>query len=126
MGFWALRRLCSAATGGGGDDDVTTTTGGIPPARAGEFTLVMLTAAFMDMIDGPLARLLHQTSQFGVYVDIVADNVWRTAGWMAAVMAAPHLASVGLLVVVVEWLTFFASQVSEEWWSWLPCSLRAR
>ena len=75
------------------------------------FIVVMLFAAFLDVIDGPLARMLQQTSTFGIFVDIVADNIWRTAGWIAAVVANPNYAWLGLLVVSMEWLTFFASQV---------------
>merc|ERR1712224_328067 len=76
------------------------------------FVLWMMVAAFLDVIDGPLARMLGQTSQLGVYVDIVADNIWRTVSWVAAVVTTPQSAGIGVLAIALEWLTFFASQVS--------------
>jgi len=102
LSVWALHTfvLAQCESSGPCQQDVTS-----------RFVLHMLAAAFLDMIDGPLARQLKQTSQFGVYVDIIADNIWRTAGWMALAIVQHQVAWLCLVVVGTEWTTFFASQV---------------
>jgi phosphatidylglycerophosphate synthase len=115
--FWALHRFGTTLSSGSAAVGAGLSSGGdsLGSGRfenATSFLVLMLLAACSDMIDGPIARLLGQTSTLGVYVDIVADNVWRTAAWAAVVLVHPGYAWVGLLVISVEWLTFFASQVT--------------
>lgn len=111
--FWAFHRFAvllwpeTVANGGGDAGELEKRS-----VVVSNFLIVMLCAAFLDVIDGPIARLLAQTSTLGVYVDIVADNIWRTACWLSVALTCPRYAWIGLLVIVVEWLTFFASQVS--------------
>ena len=112
--FWAFQRfsvLLRPATVANEGSDVGDADA--RPVVVANFLIVMLCAAFLDVIDGPIARILAQTSTLGVYVDIVADNIWRTACWLSVALTCPHYAWIGLFVIVVEWLTFFASQVSE-------------
>ncbi len=45
-------------------------------------------ASVLDLFDGKLARLLKQTSQFGILLDIVADNVLRSIIYIATCNAA--------------------------------------
>jgi phosphatidylglycerophosphate synthase len=44
-------------------------------------------SAITDLLDGPLARALGQTSNFGVFLDITADNILRSCVWIAASLA---------------------------------------
>eukprot|EP00750_Incisomonas_marina_P005699 INCI14089.3.p1 GENE.INCI14089.3~~INCI14089.3.p1 ORF type:complete len:228 (-),score=31.28 INCI14089.3:378-1061(-) len=111
--FWAFQRfsvLLRPATVANEGSDVGDADA--RPVVVANFLIVMLCAAFLDVIDGPIARILAQTSTLGVYVDIVADNIWRTACWLSVALTCPHYAWIGLFVIVVEWLTFFASQVA--------------
>ena len=50
--------------------------------------LIWILASILDLFDGILARALHQTSQFGVLLDIVADNILRSIIYVAACNAA--------------------------------------
>lgn len=60
----------------------------------------------LDFFDGFLARMLNQTSKFGEFLDVFADNAMRTCMWMF-VMSTRRLGSyVGPLCVVVEWTCF--------------------
>jgi phosphatidylglycerophosphate synthase len=77
----------------------------------------------LDLFDGILARLLNQTSSFGVFLDIVADNILRTIVWIAAALAS-SAASIGSrtlwsdllpfccsFIVCLEWATMVSTQV---------------
>jgi phosphatidylglycerophosphate synthase len=69
-------------------------------------------SACLDFLDGILARALNQTSSLGVILDILADNVLRTAVWIA--VAATDTSSWLLpatAIVVVEWITMVSTQV---------------
>jgi CDP-diacylglycerol--inositol 3-phosphatidyltransferase len=71
-----------------------------------------IVAALLDLVDGWAARLLNQTSRFGVVLDIVADNLLRTAVWMAAASADPRrYLLMATAVISLEWLTLAATQV---------------
>jgi CDP-alcohol phosphatidyltransferase len=50
--------------------------------------LMWIFASVLDLFDGMLARLLHQTSQFGILLDIIADNILRTIIYIATCNAA--------------------------------------
>jgi phosphatidylglycerophosphate synthase len=76
------------------------------------FLIVVSAAVVSDWLDGYLARKLNQTSRLGVVLDIVADNILRTALWMVVARMAPTawLQCAAVLLVSVEWTTFFATQ----------------
>lgn len=81
------------------------------PATA---VLVWILSAFLDLFDGILARLLCQTSSFGVFLDILADNVLRTVVWVAAAAASSNSYPVLCLasfIVVLEWTTMLCTQL---------------
>ena len=73
--------------------------------------LVWVVSCFLDLVDGILARLLHQTSSFGVVLDIAADNILRSCVWIAVVVANPAYSLPVALVVNLEWFTMVATQV---------------
>ena len=50
--------------------------------------IIWILASVLDLFDGMLARLLQQTSQFGIVLDIVADNILRTLVYIATCNAA--------------------------------------
>jgi CDP-diacylglycerol--inositol 3-phosphatidyltransferase len=62
-------------------------------------------SAFLDWFDGVLARRLQQTSSFGILLDIAADNILRTCGWMAVQGVLPAF------LVCVEWITMLSTQL---------------
>mmetsp|Transcript_16712 Transcript_16712/g.21718 ORF Transcript_16712/g.21718 Transcript_16712/m.21718 type:complete len:254 (+) Transcript_16712:279-1040(+) len=77
--------------------------------------ILMIVSCLLDMIDGPLARRLDQCSQFGVWVDIVADNLLRTISWLQAIYVSGQLEDnerghcnstlfVGSIIICTEWL----------------------
>lgn len=70
-------------------------------------------SAVLDLLDGPLARLLNQCSQFGVLLDIAADNVLRTSVWVAVAIVTPFRALQILAVTIVctEWITMLVTQL---------------
>jgi len=103
-----------------------------------EAVTTWILAAVLDMFDGALARMLAQTSQFGVLLDIAADNVLRSCVWGAVTSAAASgstsafqavsleaaegaerhpqlclpLVSVGaLFFICLEWVTMVCTQV---------------
>jgi phosphatidylglycerophosphate synthase len=72
-----------------------------------------ITSALGDLIDGWFARRFQQTSTFGVLLDVIADNIWRSSVWMA--VGANYKSSEAFMVLAciitsLEWLTFFATQ----------------
>lgn len=56
----------------------------IPGTGAGLAVQIWILSAFLDLFDGYAARRLNQRSKFGILLDILADNVLRTATWIAA------------------------------------------
>ena len=50
--------------------------------------LIWVLASVLDLFDGILARRLQQTSQFGILLDIVADNILRSIIYVATCNAA--------------------------------------
>jgi len=59
-----------------------------PGQGAGRAVQIWILSASLDLLDGPLARRLDQCSKFGVLLDVLADNVLRTATWIATAVAA--------------------------------------
>jgi phosphatidylglycerophosphate synthase len=72
---------------------------------------IWIVSAALDLFDGPLARLLNQTSSFGVILDIAADNILRTCVWLAVASVNPSYLAVSCFVVCLEWTTMVATQV---------------
>jgi phosphatidylglycerophosphate synthase len=79
------------------------------------FTAIVLWigSAFLDLFDGLLARLLNQSSQLGVLLDIIADNTLRTSVWVAVAMVTPHavLQLLAVAIVCTEWITLVVTQL---------------
>ena len=73
---------------------------------------IWLASASLDLVDGILARRLNQCSQFGVLLDIVADNLLRTVMWVAVAARNDHTAVVASVVISVEWTTLVCTQLS--------------
>jgi len=101
--------------------------------RPVETVVVFVVASLLDLVDGPLARALGQTSSLGILLDIAADNILRTCGWMAAVMSScntsddaagssstPLLPTIAAFIICVEWITMLSTQLhathSEQHW----------
>ena len=67
------------------------------------FVAVLIIAFFLDLIDGPIARWIHQTSEFGSWLDsIAAFSVYMAftigAWWLWPDIILRELLYVGLLV----------------------------
>jgi phosphatidylglycerophosphate synthase len=86
------------------------------PRRA----IVMWTiASVFDWLDGILARWLNQSSSFGVFLDIAADNVLRSSVWFAVAMShqasstksASYVTMISCFVVCLEWFTMACTQL---------------
>jgi phosphatidylserine synthase len=63
----------------------------------------------LDHFDGIVARMLNQTSRFGVFLDVLIDNATRgTLYIMAASLSpqSPTVLFVASLLIFVEWTTF--------------------
>jgi phosphatidylglycerophosphate synthase len=92
--------------------------------------IVWICSSLLDLIDGIVARVLHQTSKFGIVLDIFADNILRTSVWMATSNAAYHyyhsadysndasssynsalVVMVSCLIICIEWITMVSTQV---------------
>jgi CDP-alcohol phosphatidyltransferase len=86
---------------------------------------VWTTSGFLDLVDGILARALNQRSSFGVVLDIAADNILRTAAWVAVAAVSlsegpPYMGSLACFIICLEWTTMVSTQVyaaesSEHW-----------
>ena len=77
-------------------------------------------AALLDLIDGIAARKLNQCSQFGILLDVAADNVLRSTVWISAILESlkndPSMANeacAALSIICLEWITMFCSQSSQ-------------
>lgn len=75
--------------------------------------VIWVVSALLDLLDGPLARFLNQTSQFGVVLDIVADNVLRSCVWVAVSGASSSTLykMVACFFLCLEWLTMLSTQL---------------
>ena len=51
-------------------------------------SILWIISSILDHIDGKIARYFDQCSQFGVLIDIIADNILRGSTWMCVVVAA--------------------------------------
>mmetsp|Transcript_5136 Transcript_5136/g.11124 ORF Transcript_5136/g.11124 Transcript_5136/m.11124 type:complete len:312 (-) Transcript_5136:153-1088(-) len=78
-----------------------------------------ITAALLDLVDGIVARRLNQLSQFGVFLDVMADNILRTTVWISAMIEISKsdsswendiLCVWAAIVISLEWITFFCAQ----------------
>lgn len=76
-----------------------------------------ITAALLDLVDGLAARKLNQCSQFGMVLDVVADNILRSIVWFASIIellkhnpTKTHQACVWTAIIFLEWVTMFCSQ----------------
>lgn len=84
---------------------------GDEPTRA---VILFILSASLDLIDGILARSLNQISSFGVLLDIVADNILRTCGWMAVAIlptTSIKMHMVTATIISLEWMTMLATQL---------------
>lgn len=100
------------------------TGGGSEGSRPGLAILVWTFSAALDLFDGILARRLDQCSNFGANLDVVADNVLRSATWLAAAtgpgykaLASTEAAScvwvplAAGIFIALEWTTFVLTQL---------------
>ena len=122
LGFWGLvlstaySSRCSSSTNECMSSQTTT------PLKA---IGIWVFSAILDLFDGILARWLKQTSQFGVLLDIVADNLLRSCTWMALAisavtqhenlsndfMKAEIIVLTSTMVLCLEWCTMIATQL---------------
>lgn len=72
--------------------------------------VLWIVSAFLDLIDGILARILKQCSSLGVLLDIAADNILRTTMWMAASADGSHQL-MAALIISLEWTTMLCTQL---------------
>ncbi|KAL7460066.1 hypothetical protein ACHAXS_000533 [Conticribra weissflogii] len=80
---------------------------------------VWTAAAVLDFLDGPAARILNQCSQFGVLLDVIADNTLRTAIWISSIIQStskgdstssiPYETGFAVFIICLEWVTMFCS-----------------
>ena len=85
---------------------------------------------FLDLFDGILARALQQTSAFGVFLDVCADNILRSVVWVSVAVSASSSSSsaafgsnegsanngvavtrVACFLICLEWTTMVSTQV---------------
>ena len=83
---------------------------------------IWVAAAVLDLFDGIAARRLNQCSQFGILLDIVADNILRSIAWISAIIEyhRSSLSSGGGInemvvcvwvgIIFLEWITMFCTQ----------------
>lgn len=77
---------------------------------------IWIAASVLDLFDGMAARKLDQCSQFGVLLDIIADNILRSVVWISNIMGAEVDDASGTkrclwtAVIFLEWITMFSSQ----------------
>lgn len=79
--------------------------------------LAWIVAALLDFADGIFARWLGQTSNYGVIIDLVADNILRTTMWISCILAASlknnnnTVVLISTFVICLEWCTMVAVQL---------------
>ncbi len=84
-----------------------------------------IAAAILDLIDGIAARKLNQCSQFGILLDIIADNILRTAVWISCILLvaserknadannSTNIICAYTAIICLEWMTMFCSQCNQ-------------
>jgi phosphatidylglycerophosphate synthase len=102
------------------------TVGSVQPFLYVCFTaLAWIIASILDHLDGKLARHFNQCSQFGVLLDIIADNILRGSSWMACIVVATSsnsrneddgfstciLCMLAVGFTTMEWMTMFSTQM---------------
>lgn len=92
-----------------------------------------ITSSFLDLFDGVLARKLNQCSNFGMILDIAADNLVRSIFWVAAIISSTlyhkendaslsessissdnkhiWIALVATFIICLEWTTMLSTQL---------------
>ncbi|XP_071789915.1 uncharacterized protein [Asterias amurensis] len=68
-----------------------------------------MTSLFLDAINGTVARKLHQTSAFGVWLDLVVDNVGRGMLWS-------QIYKWGCFVSALEWCVLVCTHTAGAQW----------
>ena len=71
---------------------------------------IWLLSASLDLLDGIIARALNQTSSFGIFLDISADNILRTCVWIAA-SSQDNVKVVACFFISLEWFTMICTQL---------------
>mmetsp|Transcript_50091 Transcript_50091/g.122279 ORF Transcript_50091/g.122279 Transcript_50091/m.122279 type:complete len:233 (-) Transcript_50091:117-815(-) len=74
------------------------------------FVGLVIFSSMLDLVDGPIARWLGQESYMGMLLDVIADNLCRTALWLKAGEAQPSIDNIAHNIIILEWSTFFATQ----------------
>ena len=88
-----------------------------------------IAASVLDLIDGIAARKLNQCSQFGILLDIIADNILRTVVWISCVIlvisnrhddgssssggSSVSVICAWTIIICLEWITMFCSQCDQ-------------
>jgi phosphatidylglycerophosphate synthase len=88
-------------------------------ATAGNLRLcsqVWLLFVALDGVDGWAARALRQSSSFGAFLDVAADNSGRALLWQLASRARADRVTAALACVLpaLEWLVFACTQASPD------------
>lgn len=85
--------------------------------HASQALIIWIIAAMLDLIDGIAARKLNQCSEFGIILDIVADNILRTIVWISSMISCSKSESanvdaclVWVAIICLEWITMYCSQ----------------
>eukprot|EP00960_Hanusia_phi_P074083 768149-Hanusia_phi.AAC.4 len=73
---------------------------------------VLLLSFLLDLVDGMLARRMGQCSKFGAVLDILADNLGRSAVWLKAASKSSTMSATAVFFVALEWITLFATQMT--------------
>ncbi len=72
----------------------------LPQARLNEALLVFIVAGFTDGLDGLIARVFHQKSRLGAYLDPLADKLLLVSSFI--LLGRAHLFPNWLVVIVVS------------------------
>lgn len=77
-----------------------------------------IAASVLDLFDGMAARALNQCSQFGVLLDVAADNILRSIVWISVIMieqehgdASGTKRCIWTAILFLEWVTMVCSQM---------------
>mmetsp|Transcript_10616 Transcript_10616/g.22485 ORF Transcript_10616/g.22485 Transcript_10616/m.22485 type:complete len:345 (-) Transcript_10616:239-1273(-) len=82
---------------------------------------IWIAAALLDLVDGIAARKLNQSSQFGILLDIMADNILRTVIWISATIESSKsdlswengVCVWAAIIICLEWITMFCTQSNQ-------------
>jgi phosphatidylglycerophosphate synthase len=76
-----------------------------------------IAASLLDLFDGIAARKLNQCSQFGILLDVIADNILRSIVWMSNITDAEEFGDASgakrctwIAIIFLEWITMACSQ----------------